>query len=165
MTIHFVYHRFRALCLLFLYLSFINSLFRNRIQNKIIYRNDYCHQFLFKSSDSFEINKDKIYSLFYLNSHFRNVLFRIALTTSFTLFWPAYSHGFSESDWDDRNRLAAETWRAVDKIYYERSFNNQDWFKLRQEVVKKKYSSDEQLYSSLKDMLAKLGDKYTRKLF
>eukprot|EP01036_Dinobryon_divergens_P028000 gene28000-36879_t len=66
------------------------------------------------------------------------------------------------SSWTDRNRLAAETWRAVDEGYLDRTFGGQDWFKLRQEVVKKNYKSDEELYQSLTTMVSKLGDKYTR---
>jgi len=66
--------------------------------------------------------------------------------------------------WTDRNRLAAETWRAVDEGYFDRTFGGQDWFKLRQSVVKKKYTSDNELYQSLSEMVSKLGDKYTRYL-
>lgn len=69
----------------------------------------------------------------------------------------------ADSSWTDRNRLAAETWRAVDEGYLDRTFGGQDWFKLRKEVVKKDYKSDEELYQSLTAMLSKLGDKYTRK--
>mmetsp|Transcript_32450 Transcript_32450/g.44314 ORF Transcript_32450/g.44314 Transcript_32450/m.44314 type:complete len:114 (+) Transcript_32450:74-415(+) len=65
--------------------------------------------------------------------------------------------------WTDRNRLAAETWRAVDEGYFDRTFGGQDWFKLRQSVVKKKYTSDNELYQSLSEMVSKLGDKYTSK--
>lgn len=67
-------------------------------------------------------------------------------------------------EWTDRNRLAAETWRAVDEIFYDRTFNGNDWFQLRQEVVKKSYKNDEEVYQSLQTMLAELGDKYTRYL-
>ena len=65
-------------------------------------------------------------------------------------------------DWNDQNRLAAEAWRAVDEIYYDRTFNGNDWFKLRQEIVKKDYKSDEEVYKNIASMLTKLGDKYTR---
>jgi len=71
----------------------------------------------------------------------------------------------ADSSWTDRNRLAAETWRAVDEGYLDRTFGGQEWFKLRQEVVKKNYKSDEELYQSLATMVSKLGDKYTRKAF
>ena len=65
-------------------------------------------------------------------------------------------------DWTDQNRLAAEAWRAVDEIYYDRTFNGNDWFKLRQEIVKKDYKTDEEVYKNIASMLTKLGDKYTR---
>ena len=41
--------------------------------------------------------------------------------------------------WTDRNRLAADAWRAVDEIYYDRTFGGNDWFQLRQDIVKKSY--------------------------
>lgn len=65
-------------------------------------------------------------------------------------------------EWNDQNRLAAEAWRAVDEIYYDRTFNGNDWFKLRQEIVKKDYKSDDEVYKNIATMLTKLGDKYTR---
>lgn len=71
---------------------------------------------------------------------------------------------FADSGWDDRNRLAAEVWRTVDDLFYDRSFNNVDWFKLRQSTVRKHYASDAELYASLQDMVGRLGDKYTRYL-
>jgi len=67
--------------------------------------------------------------------------------------------------WTDRNRLAAETWRAIDEGYFDRTFGGQDWYKLRQSVVKKKYTSDNELYQSLSEMVSKLGDKYTSNFF
>ena len=35
---------------------------------------------------------------------------------------------------------------------------------MRQSVVKRKYSSDEEVYEALKDMLGKFGNQYTRYL-
>ena len=68
----------------------------------------------------------------------------------------------AQSDWKEQNRLASETWRTVDSLYYDRTFNKQDWFQLRQEVVKRTYANDNELYKSLSEMISKLGDKYTR---
>ena len=68
------------------------------------------------------------------------------------------------ADWSDRNRLAAETWRTVDESYVDRTFNGMDWFKLRQGVVKREYKTDEAVYVAIRDMLANLGDPYTRYL-
>ena len=68
------------------------------------------------------------------------------------------------AEWTDRNRLAAETWRVVDEAYVDRTFNGKDWFKLRQELVKRDFKSDEELFVALKSMLSNLGDPYTRYL-
>lgn len=66
--------------------------------------------------------------------------------------------------WSDKNRLAAETWRVVDESYVDRTFNGKDWFKLRQDVVKRDYKTDEEVYDALRGMLSNLGDPYTRYL-
>ena len=70
----------------------------------------------------------------------------------------------ADIEWTDRQRLAAETWKQVDEGFYDRTFNGEDWFRLRQSVVKRKYNSDEEVYDALKSMLSKLGDQYTRYL-
>lgn len=87
-------------------------------------------------------------------------LCRIVCASSIIVFIdrPAYA------EWTDRNRLAAETWRVVDRLYLDRTFNGQDWFRLREEVVHRDFPSDEECYQSIQAMLANLNDKYTRYL-
>jgi carboxyl-terminal processing protease len=70
----------------------------------------------------------------------------------------------ADSKWTDRNRLVSETWRAVDENFLDRTFNKQDWLKMRMDAVKHQYNSDDEVYESLKNMLGKLGDRYTRYL-
>lgn len=102
------------------------------------------------------------------NNHHGNIMKKfttgiVAASISLTGILPNHDRCIATAaEWTDRNRLAAETWRAVDEIYIDRTFNGQDWFRMRQEVVKKNYKSDEELFENLKSMLAKLGDKYTR---
>lgn len=86
-----------------------------------------------------------------------------ALIASTTLSIPGNSLA-AGPNWNDRNRLAAETWRTVDENFLDRTFNKQDWYKIRMETVKKKYDTDEEIYAALKNMLSKLGDRYTRYL-
>jgi carboxyl-terminal processing protease len=94
-----------------------------------------------------------------LSRNIRNTL--VVLGSSLALN-QQQAHAEDLSYWNDRNRLAAEIWRAVDENYNDRTFNNQDWFKLRKELVKKEYDTDEEVYSAISKMLSKLGDKYTR---
>jgi carboxyl-terminal processing protease len=61
-------------------------------------------------------------------------------------------------------RFVAETWRTVDNVYIDRTFNHQNWFKLRQDAVSKKYDTMEEARSEVESMLGSLGDRYTRYL-
>jgi carboxyl-terminal processing protease len=58
----------------------------------------------------------------------------------------------------------AEAWRLVDNSFIDRTFNGQDWFKLRQDNVFRKYKSMDEAQIAITKMLNTLGDKYTRYL-
>ena len=63
----------------------------------------------------------------------------------------------------ERQHLVAEAWRAVDKKFVDRTFNgHDDWFKLRQDAVRRSYGSDEEAYEAAGEVLSALGDPYTR---
>jgi carboxyl-terminal processing protease len=59
-------------------------------------------------------------------------------------------------------KMVAEAWRTIDSTYLDRTFNGQDWFKIRQELIKKKYKSMDEARSEVSNMMTTLGDKYTR---
>jgi carboxyl-terminal processing protease len=59
-------------------------------------------------------------------------------------------------------KLAAEAWRVTDREYVDREFAGQDWFSVRQKMVKRKYEARDLAYDEIRVMLASLGDKYTR---
>lgn len=61
-------------------------------------------------------------------------------------------------------KMTAEAWRTVDQTYLDRTFNGQDWFQIRQELVKKKYKTMDDAHDAVANMMSKLGDKYTRYL-
>lgn len=62
----------------------------------------------------------------------------------------------------DGQKLVAEAWRIVDQSYVDRTFNNHDWFSIRMKAVKRQYGSVSDAYPAIRDMLALLGDPYTR---
>ena len=64
----------------------------------------------------------------------------------------------------DEQKAVAEAWRLVDNSYIERTFNNQDWFGIRQDSVKKKYKNMDEARSEIQSIVSSLGDKYTRYL-
>lgn len=44
----------------------------------------------------------------------------------------------ARSELTPENKVVAEAWTIVDATYVDRTFNNQDWFKIRQDLVKRK---------------------------
>jgi carboxyl-terminal processing protease len=59
--------------------------------------------------------------------------------------------------------LYLEAWRAVDRAYVDKKFNGQNWFKIREDALKKeKLGSREETYAAIKALLASLGDPFTR---
>ena len=64
----------------------------------------------------------------------------------------------------DEQKAVAEAWRLVDNSFLDRTCNGQDWFKMRQDSVSRKYKNMEQAQDAIAEMGSKLGDKYTRYL-
>jgi carboxyl-terminal processing protease len=58
-------------------------------------------------------------------------------------------------------QLVDEVWQILNENYVDSSFNNQDWKAIRQQYVSHKYSSQQQAYAEIREMVAKLGDRYT----
>ncbi|MBH8576210.1 S41 family peptidase [Nostocaceae cyanobacterium CENA369] len=58
-------------------------------------------------------------------------------------------------------KLVDEVWQILDRNYVDGSFNNQDWKAVRQQYLSRSYSSQQQAYTAIKEMVAKLGDRYT----
>jgi len=78
---------------------------------------------------------------------------------------PPASLAAEYSSLTEEQKAVAEAWRIVDNSFFDRTFNNQDWFKLRQEyVVKKKYKTMDEAQGAIEKIVATLGDKYTRYL-
>jgi hypothetical protein len=51
----------------------------------------------------------------------------------------------------NEQRVVAEAWSIVDSTFVDRTFNNNDWLKIRQTLVKKQYNSREEVrFSALK---------------
>jgi carboxyl-terminal processing protease len=54
-----------------------------------------------------------------------------------------------------------EVWQILNQSYVDGSFNLQDWQAIRQEYLNRPYSSKQQAYMAIREMVAKLGDRYT----
>lgn len=58
--------------------------------------------------------------------------------------------------------LIDEVWQLIDRNYVDGSFNQVDWRAVRQEYLGRAYSSREEAYDAIREMLEQLNDPYTR---
>ncbi len=62
----------------------------------------------------------------------------------------------------ENQRLINEVWRIIDRAYVDASFNHQNWWAIREKYLKKDMPTREVAYQRIRDMLAVLGDPFTR---
>lgn len=58
--------------------------------------------------------------------------------------------------------LVDEVWQIINKQYVDGTFNQVDWKAVRSEYLNKSYTNKEEAYKSIREMLKKLDDPYTR---
>ncbi|MEG4985638.1 S41 family peptidase [Microcoleus sp. BR0-C5] len=58
--------------------------------------------------------------------------------------------------------LVDEVWQIIDKSYVDGTFNQVDWKAVRNEYLNRTYTSDDEAYKAIREMLKKLDDPYTR---
>ena len=84
-------------------------------------------------------------------------------------FSPVVSFGptgglFSEEAFafTNQQQMVMEVWRIVNRSYVDERFNHQNWWKVRQKVLRKSLPTWKATYKEIQDMLALLDDPYTR---
>lgn len=58
--------------------------------------------------------------------------------------------------------LVDEVWQLINRTYVDATFNQVDWQAVRQEYLERNYTSREEAYEAIREMLDTLGDPYTR---
>lgn len=81
----------------------------------------------------------------------------LALQILWVCWFPSPAQAFT-----DEQKLVNEVWRIVNQAYVDSSFNDQDWRLVRQRVLKQPLGDREAAYSTIQEMLASLGDPFTR---
>jgi carboxyl-terminal processing protease len=64
----------------------------------------------------------------------------------------------------DEQKLLSEVWRIVDRAYVDNTFNQQNWWFVRQHALKQPLNNRESTYQAIQQMLASLDDPFTRLL-
>ncbi|NEO52763.1 MAG: PDZ domain-containing protein [Okeania sp. SIO3B5] len=70
----------------------------------------------------------------------------------------------SASALTEEQSLLGEAWRIVNLAYVDDSFNHQNWWFVRQKLIKKPLKSRDDTYNAIQEMLASLDDPFTRLL-
>ncbi|HBL11426.1 MAG TPA: carboxyl-terminal protease, partial [Cyanobacteria bacterium UBA11162] len=64
----------------------------------------------------------------------------------------------------EEQKLFSEAWRIVSQAYVDESFNDQDWWMVRQKALEKRLDNREATYAAIEKMLGSLDDPFTRLL-
>ncbi|MBD1859884.1 PDZ domain-containing protein [Leptolyngbya sp. FACHB-402] len=63
---------------------------------------------------------------------------------------------------DSPKELVDEVWQVIDRNYVDATFNQVDWKAIRSQYLNRNYKDKEEAYKSIREMLKRLGDPYTR---
>ncbi|MDY7004804.1 MAG: S41 family peptidase [Cyanobacteriota bacterium] len=74
-------------------------------------------------------------------------------------FWTSSASALTEEQ-----SLLGEAWRIVNLAYVDDSFNHQNWWFVRQKLIKKPLENRDDTYNAIQEMLASLDDPFTRLL-
>ncbi len=84
----------------------------------------------------------------------------ITISFIFSLFaWTPQALAFTEEQ-----KLLLQSWRLVNQAYLDDSFNHQNWWVVRQNLLKRPLRDREATYTAIEEMLASLDEPFTRLL-
>src|SRR4028118_793276 len=84
----------------------------------------------------------------------------IATTATLSLLSPALSPSVRAELNDSPKAVLDEAWQIVNREYVDTTFNRIDWQTVRQELLSREYSSQEEAYDALRTALERLDDPY-----
>lgn len=64
----------------------------------------------------------------------------------------------------DEQKVILQSWRLVNQSYLDSTFNEQNWWKVREDLIKRPLNNREQAYKAIEEMLATLNEPFTRLL-
>lgn len=88
--------------------------------------------------------------------------FWVTLLTSLLLFI-SYFGGMPDANaFTEDQKLVLQSWRLVNQSYLDDTFNDQNWWLIRQRLLKKPFHNREEAYTAIEGMLATLDEPFTR---
>lgn len=88
----------------------------------------------------------------------------IATLTAATLIVPnTITSAQAESTLEDNPKaIVDEMWQIVNREFVHTTFNAEEWLSIREDLLRREYTSPDQAYSAIRQALRSLGDPYTR---
>lgn len=94
--------------------------------------------------------------------HKRVFSFVILLMIEFATVWGCWTSPALALT--EEQKFLNEAWRIVNRSYVDNTFNDHNWWKIREDAIKAPLSTREETYTQIQKMLALLGDPFTRLL-
>ncbi|MEN9274462.1 MAG: S41 family peptidase [Gloeomargarita sp. DG02_4_bins_56] len=90
----------------------------------------------------------------------------VAIGATLTAAAGLLATGVGKQSWaglkESPKQLVDEVWQIIYRDYVDSSFNKHDWRQVRQQYLSREYTSKEEAYKAIREMLDKLNDPYTR---
>ena len=95
-----------------------------------------------------------------MQKRFFSIAFLIILQISFT--WITWTNPVLALTEDQK--IFSESWRIINSSYVDESFNHQNWWYIREKMIRQPFQNREDTYDAIEKMLATLDDPFTRLL-
>ena len=83
----------------------------------------------------------------------------VLITMVVSWVWTPSAIAFTEEQ-----KIFLQSWRLVNQSYLDESFNNQNWWKVRQRYLRRSLHDRQETYDAIDEMLASLDEPFTRLL-
>ncbi len=94
----------------------------------------------------------------------RKRAFWVTLLVIFSLLFNFFAWTPNANAFTENQKLLLQSWRLVNQSYLDDSFNHQNWWLLRQDLLKRPLDDREETYDTIEEMLASLDEPFTRLL-
>ncbi|MEL4896444.1 carboxyl-terminal processing protease CtpA [Crocosphaera sp. Alani8] len=94
----------------------------------------------------------------------RKRAFWVTLLAIFSLSLNCFAWTPNANAFTENQKLLLQSWRLVNQSYLDDTFNHQNWWVLRQDLLKRSLDDREETYDAIEEMLATLDEPFTRLL-
>ncbi|HAC63446.1 MAG TPA: carboxyl-terminal protease [Cyanothece sp. UBA12306] len=94
----------------------------------------------------------------------RKSKFWVSLLVIFTLIFHYFAWTPTALAFTQDQKLLLQSWRLVNQSYLDDTFNHQNWWLLRQKLLKRPLKNRQETYDTIDEMLATLDEPFTRLL-